>query len=81
MIYFPVTAVLALAVLAGAVLLARARAARRRSAALDDYADREIARSRRLSEPVRGPSFSPPHTRTAAPRAAFLRSKTHERQR
>jgi hypothetical protein len=81
MIYFPVTAVLALAVLAGAVLLARARAARRWSAALDHYADREIARSTHPDAPARGPTFHRPHSRTAPPRAAFFRSKTHERQR
>jgi hypothetical protein len=80
MIYFPLTAVLALAVLAGAALLVRARAARRWSAALDAYAEREIARSRHPA-PARGPTLPLPHSRTAAPRAAFPRSTTHERQR
>jgi hypothetical protein len=81
MLYLPLAAALAVGVFAAVALLVRARAARRWAAAVDRYADREIARSRRLAEPFRGPHFAPPHSRTVAPRAAFLRSKTHERQR
>jgi hypothetical protein len=53
MIYLPFAAALALGVLAGVVLLARARAARRWSAALDDYAEQEIARSQIVPSAVR----------------------------
>jgi hypothetical protein len=94
MLYLLLTAAAVAVFATAALLLTRARAARRWAAAVDRFAEREIARSRlpdpaglsgRLGQaggaPARGTTFHRPRSRTAAPRAAFFRRTTHEPQR